>query len=588
MATEPGNRLEQARSLTITASPKRTRNLIGGTDPFDFYSFTLSQQSTLSLALTKLRANADLALLNSSGTVIAASSRSGRKAEAIALTLNPGIYYIQVSPRNANQVTRYQLTRSAISTQQSSGGTTGGNTSPLLGINTGLQLVRGETRNIDGNVLQVIDAEQTASGLTYTLNSLPTHGRLQLNGVNLAVGSQFTQADVNAGRLSYTNLSNVTQLTSDTKDNFVLGLSGSNIVWSERASGVDSFYFRNGETGTVIELFSTLSDTAVFGGISDTNVAFSIFDGFDTEIYLFDGTSGAFTQITNNFANDLILGISGTNLAYTTEVGNQLSAPFFYNGTTGVTTQITDNSIFSGFGGISGANVALNIFDGTDYEVWLYNGETAVFTQLTNNTTDDFAVGISGSNVVWTGTGSINPNTDPSALDTEVWLYNGTSGQTFQITQNAIADTAVGIDVFNVVWNSGIDTDTEVFWRNAAISPFGLPTNAQLTDNNVNDVATRISGSNVVWYEQDSAGVVTDILFYNGTTGITTVLLNSSTVPGVGDLSGSNVALSLSDGNDLEIYFLDFDNPIPTDGFDFTVADSAGGTVSGNFRFEVS
>ncbi|MEB3356732.1 MAG: cadherin-like domain-containing protein [Synechococcales bacterium] len=74
---------------------------------------------------------------------------------------------------------------------------------PLVAVNNGLTLDEGATVSITSNDLQVTDTDNTSDELLYTLSNLPTNGGLSLNGVSLSVGSTFTQADIDADRLSY-------------------------------------------------------------------------------------------------------------------------------------------------------------------------------------------------------------------------------------------------------------------------------------------------------------------------------------------------------------------------------------------------
>jgi parallel beta-helix repeat protein len=50
---------------------------------------------------------------------------------------------------------------------------------------------------------KAIDVEDTSEKLTYQLTALPTHGQLFANGVVLTLGDQFTQADIDSGRVEY-------------------------------------------------------------------------------------------------------------------------------------------------------------------------------------------------------------------------------------------------------------------------------------------------------------------------------------------------------------------------------------------------
>ena len=72
----------------------------------DHYKFTINSYGTLTVWLTNLPANYDLAVINSSGTQIGISKNKGSKNESISLMLDAGIYYAKVFPvGNANSAT---------------------------------------------------------------------------------------------------------------------------------------------------------------------------------------------------------------------------------------------------------------------------------------------------------------------------------------------------------------------------------------------------------------------------------------------------------------------------------------------------
>ncbi len=75
------------------------------------------------------------------------------------------------------------------------------NTAPIVAANTGLSLVAGTTAIITNSQLNISDAD--GDTVTYTLATQPAQGSLRLNGGIVSTGGRFTQADINAGRLSY-------------------------------------------------------------------------------------------------------------------------------------------------------------------------------------------------------------------------------------------------------------------------------------------------------------------------------------------------------------------------------------------------
>jgi hypothetical protein len=64
----------------------------------DHYSFAISSGGTITVSLTTLPANYDLAVLNSSGTQIGSSKNKSTKSESISLTVAAGTYYAKVIP----------------------------------------------------------------------------------------------------------------------------------------------------------------------------------------------------------------------------------------------------------------------------------------------------------------------------------------------------------------------------------------------------------------------------------------------------------------------------------------------------------
>lgn len=65
----------------------------------DHYRFTISSGGTVTVSLTTLPANYDLAVLNSLGTQLAVSENNGPQSESINLSLGAGTYYAKVFPQ---------------------------------------------------------------------------------------------------------------------------------------------------------------------------------------------------------------------------------------------------------------------------------------------------------------------------------------------------------------------------------------------------------------------------------------------------------------------------------------------------------
>jgi hypothetical protein len=68
----------------------------------DHYKFTITTGGTITLSLTTLPANFNLRLLNSAGTVLNTSQKSGTTNESISATVTAGVYYARVYPTNTS------------------------------------------------------------------------------------------------------------------------------------------------------------------------------------------------------------------------------------------------------------------------------------------------------------------------------------------------------------------------------------------------------------------------------------------------------------------------------------------------------
>nr|WP_229496546.1 DUF4347 domain-containing protein [Massilia polaris] len=77
------------------------------------------------------------------------------------------------------------------------------NDAPVLAVNTGIALNTGASRVITSAMLSVTDQDNPATQRVYTVAELPAAGSLALNGTPLSVAATFTQADIDAGKLSY-------------------------------------------------------------------------------------------------------------------------------------------------------------------------------------------------------------------------------------------------------------------------------------------------------------------------------------------------------------------------------------------------
>ena len=87
-----------AAEISVNTDVKGT---IAPKNDIDYYKFTISSGGSINVFLTTLPANYNLAVLNSSGTIMGISQNKASKNESIPLNVTPGTYYAKVYPAGA-------------------------------------------------------------------------------------------------------------------------------------------------------------------------------------------------------------------------------------------------------------------------------------------------------------------------------------------------------------------------------------------------------------------------------------------------------------------------------------------------------
>ncbi len=104
-----GNNLNNTHSISVFPDAQSFRDWVGRGDKYDYYSFSFSGRSSLNVTVNGLLANADLQLLNSSGSVITGSYNRKKRAESISINLDAGDYYVRVYRADRKKNTYYNL-----------------------------------------------------------------------------------------------------------------------------------------------------------------------------------------------------------------------------------------------------------------------------------------------------------------------------------------------------------------------------------------------------------------------------------------------------------------------------------------------
>ncbi|MBD2460442.1 DUF4394 domain-containing protein [Oscillatoria sp. FACHB-1407] len=369
-----------ARPINITPSTDDFDDFVGVGDPEDFYRVNLNSPTNLNLALNGLSADANLELLNSTGTVIGRSSNTGTTEDLINQSLTAGTYFVRVFPAATNTSVEYTLNFASAPLR-------------LFGLTDNNAVVAFNPDKLDKAVN--INVTGLASGETLRgIDFRPATGELfgissanKLYTINLASGA--------ATAVSNTAFTPALTGTS-------LGIDFNPTVDRIRVvSDLDENARLNPITGAIVDF-----DTATTGTQTDTALAYAT---DDTRF----GTNPNVTAVayTNNFAGTATTTLFGidTSLDVLVRQGSADGTPvspntgsLFSVGALGV--DFGPNSGFDIFTDASGVNTAYATSGSTLYSINLTTGVATSLGTVTVSTTPT------------TGTGT-TPGTTPAPLN---------------------------------------------------------------------------------------------------------------------------------------------------------------------------
>ena len=181
------------------------------------------------------------------------------------------------------------------------------NDEETLTTNTGLTVNEGDNGTvISQSMLETTDVDNTSAQLTYTLTTATGTGTLRLSGTVLASGNTFTQADINAGRLTYDH--NDAEVFTDgfafaVNDGSGQLTSGSFAITIIPVNDNNPEINSNGGTATAVlnvaeNSAAVTTVTATDSDLPVQTLGFAIVGGTDSTRFLIDTVSGELTFAT--------------------------------------------------------------------------------------------------------------------------------------------------------------------------------------------------------------------------------------------------------------------------------------------------
>ena len=289
-----GENIDQSKDLgTIKTEVVSATDFLGNfkdlaDDYYDYYKFTIADNSTVNLKLSGLSEDANLSLLNSGGSIILSSRNTGSSDENISRNLQKGTYYVQVEGgyglfggfgASDAKGTNYKLDVSAVSI----------GTPPV--DNAGETINQARDLGVISEPQQIADYIGDFNGLSndsadYYKFRVTTDSFLNLNFTETAINPNL-QLFNSAGKLlstptGFTNLANTNISQGITAGTYYLGLTPN--------GNVGSNYKLNIAVPTITDLAGSDNQTARDVGVLNGARAFTDFIGSidSSDVYRFE------------------------------------------------------------------------------------------------------------------------------------------------------------------------------------------------------------------------------------------------------------------------------------------------------------
>ena len=344
-----GNTTSLATDMGVLSCGMVRNDWVGSTDTNDYYRFVLAAGSNVSLVVGGLSSDADLQLLNSTGTVIIGSYSGGTSADSITTSLSAGTYYARVFQYSGD--TNYTLNISGTSTTDGAGNTTG--TAADLGTLSGTSVQNDWVGASDTNDYYRF-VVSGSSNVSLVLSGLSADADLQLlNGSGALVMGSYnagTSADsVSLSLSAGTYYARVLQYSGDT--NYNLSISGTSVTDGAgnttgtssdlgilSGSVVRNDWVGSGDINDYYRFVLTASSNInlMLGGLSA-----------DADLQLLDGTGSV---IVGSFNGGSAVDSIGTSLG----AGTYYARVYQYSGDTNYTLSLSGTQSVDGAGNTTG------------------------------------------------------------------------------------------------------------------------------------------------------------------------------------------------------------------------------------------
>jgi Clostripain family/Bacterial pre-peptidase C-terminal domain len=391
-----GNTLSTARNIGTLTTNQTFSDWVGSTDTNDYYKFSIGSPSNLNLSLTGLTADADVQLLNSTGTVITSSTAAASASESIISQLNTGTYYVRVYPYSGS--TNYNLSLSATAVPDLAGNTL--TTARAITVGTTPTTFSDWVGSSDTNDYYKFTLVQT-SNFNVSLNGLTSDADIQLLNstgtvISSSLSSGVTEDTITQQLVAGTYYVRVYPYSGNT--NYNLNVSATPVITDNAGNTLS--------TARSITIGATTTNFSDWVGTTDSHDYYRFTLGQTSNFNLTLGglTADADVQLLNNVGTILV---SSSNWGTTDDtIAQQLSAGTYYIHVYPYSSNSTGYNL-----GVSALNVGIadqagntlgtarSISVGTNtttYTDWLGSADTNDYYRFTLSQNSNFSLSLSG------------------------------------------------------------------------------------------------------------------------------------------------------------------------------------------------
>ncbi len=462
----------------------------------------------------------------------------------------------------------------------------GANDEQVLATTAGATVDEGSTGNVISTaMLQTTDVDDTSGNLIYTLDSAPTNGLLRVNGTALLVGQTFTQADIDAGLVTYDHYDSETN-----SDDFSFSVDD-----GEGSSSGGTFYMTitsvndnaptitsngAGVTASINIAENTTAVTTVTASDSDLpaqTVTYSIVGGADSSLFTIDTSTG------------ILAFVSGRN--------REVHSDSDLNGMYEVVVQASDGTLNDS------QTISVTITDIDEFNVTVPTDVDSATNEVDENATIGTVVGVQASAADADATNntvtfSLTSNPDglfqidaiSGIVTTAAAIDRETHGATRSITVQATSsDGSIAVETFNITINdldefnvtvpTDIDNATNEVDENATIgTAVGVQASAADLDSTNNTVTFSLTSNPDGLFQIDAiSGIVTTAAAIDRETHGATRSITVQATSSDGSTATETFNIAINDLDEFDVTL-----PVDTDGaIDWVLENSADGSVVG-------